>query len=127
MNERPEGIIITLSREMFHEKGYRNWYKNFMDAMEMFPMHWIYYFRTSGRPKYEVPWLYICAGNKIRFRCNLILTEGPGEKTFPDDGNRITTLYGKGWLICCGPVVIAPRPMIEMKGFQGFRYTEKLF
>lgn len=128
--ERPDGIIITLSNKMFKEKGYRNWLTNFLNAMSQ--EEWTYWFRTSVQPKQEVLFLYICAGNKIRFRCNLVMTEGPSIKTFeshtfdnePTPGNEIK---GRAWLVCAGPVVRAPRPMIEMKGFRGFRYTQKLF
>lgn len=34
MIEQPDGIIITISEAMLKEKGYRNWRKNFMQAMD---------------------------------------------------------------------------------------------
>ena len=73
----------------------------------------------GAKPKIEVPWLYIVAGNRVRLRCNLVMAEGEGEKTFPAAaGNGTSTIYGRVWLICCGPV-IRPRAdeKITMKGF----------
>jgi hypothetical protein len=87
-----------------------------------------YWFRTSAQPKQDIPFLYLCIGNKIRYRCNLLFTKGAGEFTFPaEHGEGTTTLWGRAWLVCCGPVTIARRPFVERHGFQGFRYTQKLF
>lgn len=139
IEEKPDGIIITLSRNMFEQKGYGHWYRNFMSAMEKCDGDhpFTYWFRTSARPKHEVMYLYLCIAGKIRFRCNLVETQGAGDIEFPsgnEDGDLWQKgapgnvhLYGRAWLVCCGPVEIARRPMIERQGFQGFRYTQKLF
>lgn len=120
---RPDGVIITLSAQMFRERGYRNWLTNFLFAMSQ--DDYTYYFRTSAQPTLECQYLYICAGGRIRYRCNLIMTEGAMTKTFlSDTGNGTHSLYGRAWLICAGPVAVAPHKIFR-KGFQGFRYTEQ--
>lgn len=117
---QPDGIIITISAGMLKEKGYRNWLRNFLHYMSQDDT--IYWMRQGSQPKREVLYVYLCIGGKIRFRVNYAGSEGSCEQMF-DDG---TIMYGKAWLILAGPVVKPPRPIV-MKGFQGFRYTEKLF
>lgn len=118
--EPPDAIIITISQQMFKEKGVRNWARNFFEAMS--EEDWLYYFRQGNQPKYQVMWVYLCIGNRIRYRVNLVETWG--EETLRFSDGKI--LYGKAWIIACGPVVKAPA-QIYRKGFQGFRYTQKLF
>lgn len=118
--EHPEGIVITISQRMLQEKGYRNWLRNFLNAMSQ--EDWTYWMRQGGRPKHDILYVYLCIGGKIRYRANFVSSEGPGEKTFSDG----TSLYGKAWIILAGPVV-KPNHPVPMKGFQGFRYTHKLF
>jgi hypothetical protein len=116
----PEGIVITISAAMIKEKKYRNWLRNFLTCMASEQCS--YWMRQGTRPKRDVLFVYLCIGNKVRFRANFVVAEGPGEKTF-DDGR---VMFGKAWIVLCGPVV---RPDVEvpMKGFRGFRYCEKLF
>lgn len=118
--EQPDGIIITISAGMLREKGYRNWLRNFLEAMSR--EDWTYWMRTGSQPKRDVLYVYLCIGGKVRFRANYVMPEGPGMKTF-NDGK---TMYARAWIIMAGPVV-RPDCTIAMKGFRGFRYTEKLF
>lgn len=118
--EPPDGIIITISQKMLEEKGYKNWLKNFLDAMAK--DEWTYWMRQGTQPKHDILYVYLCIGGKIRFRANFVMSEGPGEKTFKG-GKK---LYGKAWIVLCGPVV-RPAESIYRKGFRGFRYTQKLF
>jgi hypothetical protein len=105
--EPPDGIIITISAGMLKEKGYRNWLRNFMNAMGN--EGWTYWMRQGAKPKHEILYVYLCIGNRVRYRANFVGTEGPCE-----------------WIILCGPVVKAPADY-PMKGFRGFRYTQKIF
>lgn len=118
--DRPDGIIITISQGMLREKGYKNWLRNFLDAMSK--EDWTYWMRQGSKPKYDFLYVYLNIGGKIRYRANFVSTEGPGEKTF-SDGKR---MYGKAWIVMCGPVMKAPA-LHPMKGFRGFRYTETIF
>lgn len=121
MNERPDGIIITISAGMLKEKGYRNWLRNFLHAMNT--DGWVYYMRQGVKPKVDVLYVYLCIGGKVRFRAQFAGAD-TGEKQF-SDGKQMSA---KVWLMLVGPVV-RPRRGDEplMKGFRGFRYTPQLF
>lgn len=121
--ERPEGIIITISAGMLKEKGVRNWLKNFLQAMAQ--EDWLYYFRQGTIPRYadHLMYVYLCIGNKIRYRINFV--EAIGSRSFTFD-NEEGSIYGKAWIVTCGPVVKAPHD-IPRKGFRGFRYTQTIF
>lgn len=122
--ENPEGIIITVSQGMIGTNGYRHWLRNFLNCMNAVNTEdeiCYYNFKCANLPKQEFLYIYLLIGGKIRFRVNF-MQSARGEKTF-DDGR---TMFSKGWVCGCGPVVKAPMP-IKRKGFQGFRYTEKLF
>ncbi len=118
--ERPDGIIITISQQMLKEKGYENWVRNFIRAMEKDDM--IYWFRTGNKPQYEVLYIYLCISGKIRYRIQWVGNYGYGTMKF-DNGKEI---YGNAWIAGCGPLTKPDEP-IYRKGFQGFRYTQKLF
>ena len=53
LDYQPDAVVITLSREMMMERGYKNWLREFLETMAK--DDWTYWFRTSGRPKHEVP------------------------------------------------------------------------
>lgn len=42
------------------------------------------------------------------------------------NGPTMKTFDATNWVVCQGPAVFAPHH-IEMRGFQGFRYTEMIF
>ncbi len=105
---------------MLKEKGLRNWLRGFLEAMSK--DDWTYWMRQGAKPKYPILWVYLCIGNKVKYRANFVMTEGPREMTF-SNGDK---MFAKVWIVMCGPVVKAPGDF-PMKGFRGFRYTEKLF
>jgi len=80
-----------------------------------------YWMKQGGRPKRDLLYVYLCIGNKIRFRANFVMSEGPCKKYFVDEG-----MFARAWIVLAGPVVRPDQPIV-MKGFRGFRYTEKLF
>lgn len=120
ITERSDGIIITISQALIKERSYRNWLKNYLDAMSN--ENWTYWMRLGAKPKFEVLYVYLVIGNKVRFRSKLVCYANDSTQTFPS-GVIITA---RAWCIMCGPVVKPPYE-IPMKGFRGFRYTEKLF
>lgn len=125
-----EGIIITISQGMLKERGYRNWLRNFLDAMEKSAAgeDWTYWMRQGAQPKRDLLYVYLCIGGKIRFRAYYAGTQPGGEMTFGDGAGGTKTISARAWVLLAGPV---ERPMRGhepvMKGFRGFRYTEKLF
>lgn len=119
--EQPDGIIITISQKMLEEKGIVNWTKNFLNAMAAEDM--TYWMRQGSKPKRDILYVYLCIGGRVRFRALFAGTD-TGLKTFNDG----TTMFAKVWIMLAGPVVKPIRGQEpEMKGFRGFRYTEKLF
>ena len=107
---------------MLKEKGYRNWLRNFLDAMGI--EDWTYWMRQGTKPVHSDHLLhvYLCIGGKIRYRANFVSAEGPREMIF-NDGKK---MYAKAWIVMCGPVA-KPEYDIPWKGFRGFRYTQTLF
>lgn len=116
----PEGIIITISLEMLRERGCINWLRNFLWAMEQ--PDCIYSMRLGAKPKFDLLYVYLCIDGKVRYRAYFVGSDGPCEKTFSDG----RTMFARAWVEMCGPVQRPDKP-ISMKGFRGFRYTEKLF
>lgn len=79
-------------------------------------------FNLPGRPKYDVLHFYLLLDGLVRFRANIIGYDEAETVRCYDRTNH----FGKCWVNLGPPVVKAPR-RIEMKGFQGFRYTEGLW
>jgi len=119
-----DGIIITISQQMLKKRGYRNWLRNYLDAMERNANgeDWYYWMRQGTQPKRDINYVYLCIGGKVRFRSYYAGSRSGGEITFSNG----KTLNARAWIILGGPVVKAPNTF-PMKGFRGFRYTEKLF
>lgn len=130
MIEHPEGIIITIGAKMYGDKehgGYRRWLRNFLQAMDysVDNPQFCYWFRQGNQPKASdtLQYVYLCIGGKIRYRCFFAGSRGACSMQFE---NHTEEMFGKAWVMVAGPVERAPFK-IEMKGFQGFRYTHKLF
>lgn len=124
--EPAEAIIITVGAKMYSENGYRHWLRHFLDAME--PRHqteMYYWFRQGTKPKNDksIQYVYLCIGGKIRYRAYYAGSHGEGEIQFD---NKSEPMYGKAWILVGGPIERAPM-IIKKQGFQGFRYTHKLF
>lgn len=112
-----------MSAQELKEKGYRNWLKNIRywldDARDEDAL---YYWRVGNQPTQKtLMYVYILIAGRIRYRGTYVETIGPQTMNF---GGR--ELFGKAWVCMTGPLVRAPF-RIERKGFQGFRYTKKLF
>lgn len=125
--EPPCGIILTVSAGMIGKNGYRHWLANFLDTMNRNAEgeDWYYYMRTSGKPKQDkhIQYVYLCIGGKIRYRAIYAGARDGGEMQFE---NHDAPISAKAWVLLAGPIEKAPYP-IKRQGFQGFRYTEKLF
>lgn len=120
MIAQPDGIIITISQGMIKEKGYKNWLANFLYAMSQDDI--TYWMRQGAKPTKDILYVYLCIGGRVRFRANYVMAEGPCWKHF----NEGIDMYAKAWIVMAGPLE-RPSSPIPMKGFRGFRYTEKLF
>lgn len=76
----------------------------------------------SARPKIEVLYLYLVVGGVLRYRANIVGFAGAGGRRILNGGEYTA----REWVIVTGPVVKPPQP-IEIKGFQGFRYSRELW
>lgn len=126
LSQPPEAIIVTIGAKMIGDNGYRHWLGNFLDAMKKSETdeNWYYWLRQGNEPTYQdIRYVYLCIGGKIRYRVFYAGSTGPREMQF--DG-RDDTVFGKAWILIAGPLMRAPFK-IERKGFQGFRYCDKLF
>lgn len=119
LQEPPEGIIITISQTMLKERGIKNWLREFFTTMDN--ENFTYWMRLGAKPKHEIQYVYINIANAIGYRVNFS-TFSSGEMVF-NDGRSMTA---KTWCVTHGPIVRVPYK-IPMKGFRGFRYSEKLF
>jgi len=119
-----EGIIITISQAMLKEKGYRNWLRNYLDAMKRNAEgeDCYYWMRQGAQPKRDINYVYLCVGGLVRYRSFFAGSYPAGTVEFTDGRE----MFANAWILLGGPVERAPH-RIPMKGFRGFRYTEKLF
>lgn len=120
---RPEGIIKTMPCEWLKKlpNGIEPWERTFMAMNDRDGYYWI--FNLSGQPKYDVLYFYLLFDGAVRYRANIIGFEGK-DKTIKCYTGELK--YGKIWVQVTAPIIKAIEP-VPMKGFQGFRYTEKLF
>lgn len=130
MIQQPDGIIITISEQMIKEKGYRNWLRNFLDAMGRFDgdQPWTYWMKQGAKPTKDFLYVYLSVKGKIRFRCTYVQSYGSGEMKFGDGA----TMFARAWVVMAGPLIRPEHPVYTMevvgqKGFRGFRYCQKLF
>lgn len=80
--------------------------------------------KMRNKPKHEVLYCYIVVGGRILYRANVSHWEGgPAEIMKP---NQLVSVVTWNRLVLTAPIVKAPHKIL-MKGFQGFRYTDKLF
>jgi len=115
-------IIKTMPQQFFTDipGGFKEWEKHIFEMNECDDRYC--FFNLSGQPKYDILYFYLLTGGKIIWRANIIGYEGARAYRCWD-GNVRT---GRCWVQIAAPVVRPPHP-IEMKGFQGFRYTESLW
>lgn len=84
-------------------------------------------FKLTNLPKHDVLYVYLVFAGEVQYRCILVNYERDTSKSFKDSRDQKIRHFTKcNWVLFTGPVV-RPNPPIPMKGFQGFRYTDKLF
>lgn len=124
----PEGIAITWGKDLIEEKGgLFAFIRYFLKAMEEEETIWLQ--RCKNAPRHDVIYVYIIVCNQIKYRLNFVgyergttvINNGAGDGSW-SSSQEIS------WprIQMAGPVVHAPYKMPQ-KGFQGFRYTTKLF
>jgi hypothetical protein len=117
----PEGLAITFGKEMLQDHGglrtFLKAFKRCLDADD----YWIHF--CKNRPKGDVVYVYIITCNRLAYRCQF-----GGYEYFDGNGYKangdITSM--RPGIILVGPLLPCPFKR-RLKGFQGFRYTTKLF
>lgn len=123
----PEGIAVTLPVQFFEERGagipeFTKMFERFMDREDS-----LWNFRLTNLPTLDVAWVYMIWDKQVQFRLNFVQYERNVSKEFKDapDG-QVRKFPNANWIIMCGPAIRPPHEWPQ-KGFQGFRYTTKLF
>lgn len=124
----PEGIAITFGQQMINEQG---GLKTFLQVFEECMLEYEegrYWMHTcSNFPKKEVDHIYIIVANRLygRVYCGGFHKNADKNVTgFGATGKQ--KLMDKPFIILSGPLEKCPFKR-TLKGFQGFRYTTKLF
>lgn len=122
---RPEGIAVTFGREMIAEKGgllaFIRWFEECVSGEDSLWLH-----KCKNKPQFDdLLYVYVIIANRVYYRCyygGYEKGDSAGQLT-PNGPSEIIT-----WprIILAGPVEKAPHKIIR-SGFQGFRYTTKLF
>lgn len=130
MTERPDSLILTVSRSMYEPYGYRRWLHNFKQTMQLhdFGEGMTYWLRVGCKPTQdkELQFVYICIGNEIRYK---VLYGGchetpEGYKTLGRGEAGYVNVKGKFWVVISGPLTEIPKSQrIKKQGFRGFRYA----
>lgn len=122
----PEGIAVTFGKTMIEEKGglfvFVKWFQDVMSTEEG-----IFYARCKNRPTFDnISDVYVIVDNQLYGKC----CYGGHFKSV--DGVCVVPFSGES-VHYPFPVVALGYPFIRcpfkrvLRGFQGFRYTTKLF
>jgi hypothetical protein len=128
----PEGIALTLPEAFFADRGVVN-YDQFKESFERYMRREdaIWNFRLTNLPALEklpsIYLVYLIFDKHIQYQCNFVQVERNVSKSFEDspDG-KIRHFPAANWVLFTGPVIKPPHERPQ-KGFQGFRYTLKLW
>jgi hypothetical protein len=120
-----EGIAVTMGKEMIMEKGgllkFVRWFESTFDHEEGYWMH-----KCKNKPKNEdLLYVYVIICNRVHYRCLYGGYHAPGATGQLLPGGPDVPVEWP-YLVLAGPLVKAPHKIIR-PGFQGFRYTTKLF
>ena len=122
MDERPEAIIITLSQKTIAER--KGGYRQIVEEWESCTDTWFWWYKCGNAPIHPVTTIYWVVMGRIRWKCLLVDIRRNETMRF---SNRTEPIYAKAWLMLTDFEAIPRRAQIERKGFQGFRYSDKLF
>jgi hypothetical protein len=122
---KPEGIAVTFGREMIAEKGglltFVRWFESVFQDEESYWMH-----KCKNKPRHDdLLYVYVSICNRVHYRCMYGGYHSPGSagQLIPG-GPEVEVEWPH--IVLAGPLVKAPTKIIR-PGFQGFRYTSKLF
>lgn len=125
----PEGVAITFGREMMIEQGgMKNFLKYFLHWMDGHEDGDYWMHKCSNLPKMEADHVYIIVANRLygRVYCGGYHIHDPAQPEHGNTADGRSKVIDWNYIILSGPFARCPFKR-TLKGFQGFRYTTKLF
>lgn len=119
-----DAIIVTISEQFLKEYSIEKLHQDIENLNTVDNSCW--YFKIKNLPKVQTQYCYWIVGNKIRYRLEVLEFRRNESYSFERPDNQYRSFRNSNWIILQGPVTEAPYDM-EMRGFQGFRYTELIF
>lgn len=117
----PEGVAITFGKEMLIDHGGAHTFLKAFKACLEADDYWIHFCKNC--PQRDVIFIYIIICNRLAYRCQFGGWHAITGNGYKANGDHTTLKPG---LVMAGPLVRCPFKR-TLKGFQGFRYTTKLF
>jgi hypothetical protein len=123
----PQGIALTLGRGMIEEKcgPGRAGLLSFLRWFEYGVNQGGFFMKLKNRPTIEVDHVYIIVANRLYCRCYFGGYDNKFKGYMTPDDMQMSEVSWRG--IHLGGPIEKPRFKRTLKGFQGFRYTTKLF
>ena len=125
----PEGIAITFGQEMMEEQGgFLHFLKKIHETLAGHEEGDYWMHKCSNLPRIEVDHIYIIVANRLYGRVYCGGYKKPDKanpkRGFTADGREQEITWN--YIVLSGPFERCPFKR-TLKGFQGFRYTTKLF
>lgn len=121
---QPEGVAVTFSKKMIEEQGgLKNFIQFFEEYMNGDP-EWYWMHKCKNKPQHDVAYVYIIVAGRIYWRCQFGGYDTEHKYGGTADGRDILITWPR--IILAQPLIKAP-VKLKFPGFQGFRYTTKLF
>lgn len=123
----PEGIMLTLPTMFFADRGttcedFKKLFERYMQRDDA-----VWNFKLTNLPKHDIAWVYLVFDKQVQYQCNFLQYERNKSKVFVDAPDGRERKFEKcNWVLFTGPAIKPPHEWPQ-KGFQGFRYTTKLF
>ncbi|MEQ1678419.1 MAG: hypothetical protein ABL876_17120 [Chitinophagaceae bacterium] len=119
----PEGIAVTFGKDMINEQGgLKTFLAGFTWDMQQEGGYWMH--KMKNRPQYDIAIVYIIIANRLAYKCFYGDHHKFNTPGYSADG--VQKLIDWPGIILAGPLTKCPFKR-TLKGFQGFRYTTKLF
>lgn len=120
--EPREAIIITLPKQFFEEQNHAAYLQELQDL----DGDHVWYRICKNLPTQDVLYVYTIIDNKVHHRTNFVGLERNKDYRFARPDGQWREFKNANAILMGGPAVMAPFE-IAYKGFQGFRYCNKLF
>jgi hypothetical protein len=125
----PEGIAITFGKEMINDQGgLKNFLTHFLNWMDQHEEGDYWMHKCKNLPTVDIDHIYIIVANRLwgRVYCGGMRRVDPDNPETGGTATGDTKIIDWNYIILSGPFERCPFKR-TLKGFQGFRYTTKLF